>query len=90
MSSSSAFASADRPTPAATGSSRRAVSISLNGEARSVDAGLTVAGLLRQLALQSGMVVVERNREVLSRNALEHVPVEEGDQIEIVHFVGGG
>lgn len=75
----------------ATGSSsRRAVSITLNGEARSVDAGLTVAELLRQLALQSGMVVVERNREVLSRSVLEHVPVEDGDRIEIVHFVGGG
>lgn len=97
MSSSSTSAAADRPTPArgrppcaADGSSHRTVSISLNGEARTVDEGLTVAALLEQLALRSGMVVVERNRKVLSRSTLEHVPVEEGDQIEIVHFVGGG
>ena len=55
-----------------------------------MDEGLTVAALLEQLALRSGMVVVERNRKVLPRSTLEHVPVEEGDQIEIVHFVGGG
>ena len=97
MSSSRASAAADRPTPAcgrpprtAGGSSHRAVSISLNGEARTVDEGLTVAALLDQLALRPGMVVVEHNRKVLPRSSLEHVPVEQGDQIEIVHFVGGG
>ena len=66
------------------------VSIVLNGEPRSVDAGLTVASLLRQLALRSGTVVVERNRKILARDALEDVSVKEGDRIEIVHFVGGG
>ena len=66
------------------------VSITLNGEPRSVDAGLTVASLLRQLALRSGTVVVERNRKILARDALEDVSVKEGDRIEIVHFVGGG
>lgn len=97
MSSSRASAAADRPTPAcgrpprtAGGSPHRTVSISLNGEARTVDDGLTVAALLEQLELRSGMVVVERNRKVLPRITLEHIPVEEGDQIEIVHFVGGG
>lgn len=68
----------------------RAVSIVLNGKPRSVSAGLTVAALLRDLALRAGMVVVERNRNILSRHGLEAVPVEEGDRIEIVHFVGGG
>ena len=78
------------PKPAASGSSHQALSISLNGEARTVDEGLTVAVLLEQLELRPGMVVVERNRKVLPRSSLEHVPVEEGDEIEIVHFVGGG
>ena len=66
------------------------VSIVLNGEARSVDAGLTVAGLLRKLELAPGMVVVERNREILAREAVGATPVEEGDRFELVHFVGGG
>lgn len=67
-----------------------AVSIVLNGEARTVGAGLTVEGLLRSLELHPGMVVVERNREILARGALQTTPVDEGDRIELVHFVGGG
>ncbi|MDE2764277.1 MAG: sulfur carrier protein ThiS [Gemmatimonadota bacterium] len=66
------------------------VSIVLNGECRSVDAGLSVAGLLRKLELEPGMVVVERNREILARAAVGATPVEEGDRLEVVHFVGGG
>ena len=66
------------------------VSIVLNGEHRVVGAGLSVAGLLRHLSLEPGMVVVERNREILARDALAAVPVEEGDRFELVHFVGGG
>ena len=66
------------------------VSIVLNGEPRTVGAGLTVTGLLRSLELVPGMVVVERNREILARDALQTTLVEEGDRIELVHFVGGG
>jgi len=66
------------------------VSIVLNGERRRVAAGLSVAGLLRGLQLEPGMVVVERNREILSRDAIGATAVEDGDRIELVHFVGGG
>ncbi|MDE2795029.1 MAG: sulfur carrier protein ThiS [Gemmatimonadota bacterium] len=66
------------------------VSIVLNGERRRVAAGLSVAGLLRGLELEPGMVVVERNREILSRDAIGATAVEDGDRIELVHFVGGG
>ncbi|MDE2874430.1 MAG: sulfur carrier protein ThiS [Gemmatimonadota bacterium] len=66
------------------------VSIVLNGERRRVAAGLTVAGLLRSLELEPGMVVVERNREILARDAVGATAVEDGDRIELVHFVGGG
>ena len=66
------------------------VSIVLNGERRSVADGLSVADLVRRLGLSAGMVVVERNREILARQALGATPVEEGDRFELVHFVGGG
>ena len=67
-----------------------AVSIVLNGENRTVCTGLTVSALLHDLELHPGMVVVERNREILAREALDTTPVQEGDRIELVHFVGGG
>jgi sulfur carrier protein len=64
--------------------------IVLNGEARQVVEGSTVADLLRQLQLETARVAVERNRRIvplLSRGAER---LADGDQLEIVTFVGGG
>lgn len=66
------------------------VRIRVNGDLREVPAGLDVPGLLARLDLHPRMVVVERNGAILRRDALEGVPVEEGDAYELVHFVGGG
>lgn len=66
------------------------VTIRLNGKAREVAADITVSGLLDELGLVPGMVVVERNREILARERYPTVRLSEGDQLELVHFVGGG
>lgn len=62
----------------------------INGESREVPGGLTVAALIEHLGLQPERVAVERNREILPRNRWAKTPVGEGDNYEIVHFVGGG
>ena len=67
-----------------------AVSIRVNGDEREVPAGLSVAALLEHLGLHPRMVVVERNGEILRRDALDASAVEPGDSYELVHFVGGG
>ena len=67
-----------------------AAQVRVNGDERQVPAGLTVAGLLEHLGLHPRMVVVERNGDILRRDALDGVPVEPGDAYEFVHFVGGG
>jgi len=72
------------------GRERREVSIVLNGQPRAVEHGMSVRALLRQLELEPGMVVVEHNRRILARDALSDAEVQEGDRIELVHFVGGG
>jgi len=66
------------------------IRVELNGKERDVRAGLTVRGLLETLELEYGMVVVERNREILARDRYDEVAVREGDRLELVHFVGGG
>jgi len=66
------------------------IRVELNGKERDVRAGLTVRGLLEILELESGLVVVERNREILARARYDEVAVREGDRLELVHFVGGG
>ena len=66
------------------------IRVTVNGEAREVEEGLEVEGLLRSLGLDPGRVAVERNRQILPRGAFGGVPVEEGDSFEIVQIVGGG
>jgi thiazole synthase len=66
------------------------VTISVNGEHKRVAAGLSLADLATELGLVPEKVAVERNLEVVPRSTLAQVCVEDGDEIEIVHFVGGG
>ncbi|WP_336867604.1 sulfur carrier protein ThiS [Sphingomonas sanguinis] len=66
------------------------VTITVNGEHKRVPAGLSLADLASQLGLVPEKVAVERNLEVVPRSTLAQVQVEDGDEIEIVHFVGGG
>ncbi|CAA9511324.1 MAG: Sulfur carrier protein ThiS / Thiazole synthase [uncultured Sphingomonas sp.] len=65
-------------------------SIAVNGEHRRVAAGTTIALLVQELGLDPARVAVERNLAVVPRSTLAQVQVEDGDDYEIVHFVGGG
>jgi sulfur carrier protein len=67
-----------------------AVRVTINGELRDVPASLTLAGLVEHLGLTDGPVAIERNREVVPRAEHPRVTIEDGDVLEIVHFVGGG
>ncbi len=66
------------------------LTLQVNGAARTLPGPMTLAGLLEILKLDPRMVVVERNREIVRRGRLEEVALQEGDVIELVHFVGGG
>ncbi|TVV73699.1 sulfur carrier protein ThiS [Sphingomonas solaris] len=66
------------------------ISIHVNGEHRRVAGGITLAELAAELGLEPTKVAVERNLEVVPRSTLATVKVEDGDELEIVHFVGGG
>jgi thiamine biosynthesis protein ThiS len=64
--------------------------ITLNGETFDTDGPLTVAQLLSRLDIDTRRVAVEHNLVVLKRAAFADTLVREGDEIEIVNFVGGG
>jgi thiamine biosynthesis protein ThiS len=66
------------------------ITVTVNGEAREVAAGTTVSALLDTLGLHPRLVVVEHNREILDRTVLDATEVRDGDNLELVHFVGGG
>ncbi len=62
----------------------------VNGEARALAAGATVAGLLQELGLPALQVAVERNAEIVPRAEFAATALAPGDTLEIVTFVGGG
>jgi len=64
--------------------------VTVNGDQRRITAGATIAAMLRELGIDPARVAVERNFAIVPRSTLDEVPVEDGDQFEIVHFVGGG
>jgi thiamine biosynthesis protein ThiS len=66
------------------------VSIRVNGAHRRVPDGISVADLAGALGLDPARVAVERNLEIVPRSTLADVAVEDGDDYEIVTFVGGG
>lgn len=66
------------------------ITITVNGEHMRVRDGITLAELAAQIGLVPEKVAVERNLEVVPRSTLADVKVEDGDELEIVHFVGGG
>jgi sulfur carrier protein len=63
--------------------------LTINGESREVAAG-TVLSLLEELGLHPQGTVVERNREIVDREAYGETPLSEGDTLELVRLVGGG
>jgi thiamine biosynthesis protein ThiS len=64
--------------------------ILLNGDPYELAGPATVSDLLVRLNIDARRVAVERNLEVLKRAVFDQTEVHEGDQIEIVNFVGGG
>ena len=64
--------------------------IEVNGEAREVPDGASVADLLVVLHLAAPKVAVERNLEIVPRSAWATTRLAEGDRLEVVHFIGGG
>lgn len=66
------------------------IEVLVNGEALSVASGSSVADLVARLDLPTERVAVERNRRVVRKAEWSASRLEDGDTIEIVHFVGGG
>ena len=64
--------------------------ISVNGKQQIVEEGTTVRELLNRMRVDSRKVAVEVNLEIVAKSAYDRTQLEEEDQVEIVHFIGGG
>ncbi len=66
------------------------MTITLNGESREIPQTLTLANLVDSLGMKPDRVAIERNRKLAPRTTWAEVTLQPGDQLELVHFVGGG
>ena len=66
------------------------MTIILNGDPLEVGGPMTLSALLAQLGVDARRVAVEHNMDVVKRANYDNTEIHEGDQIEIVNFVGGG
>ena len=64
--------------------------IKVNGKNCEFPSPLNVSALAEQLKLNMTQIAVERNLSIVPRSQYGEVMLAEGDQIEIVHFIGGG
>ena len=67
------------------------VRIQINGEQREFRrSSLSLSELLDTLSLPPQRIAVELNKTMVPRSLWEKTTLKDGDQVEIVHFVGGG
>lgn len=64
--------------------------ITINGEKRELSEDLTISEMLENLELPAERIAVELNREVVRKRNWASVKLNDADNVEIIHFVGGG
>lgn len=64
--------------------------VTVNGDPRTVPEPISVEQLIQLLELKKERIAVELNRNIIPRGQWEAVALKSGDDLEIVHFVGGG
>ena len=64
--------------------------ITLNGEKYTLEAGSNLVDLIEKLGLNMDKLAIERNLEIVPKSKFAMTIIEEGDKLEIVHFIGGG
>ena len=66
------------------------IKIKINGKFSRINENLTLSTILKQLKIPLKKVAIELNHEIIDKNALNKIKIKKDDNIEIVHFIGGG
>lgn len=64
--------------------------ITVNGNKTELGSNISVAEMVEKLNLDLRKIAIERNMEIVSRSAYKDTILNDGDKIEIIHFIGGG
>lgn len=68
----------------------QSIEVRLNGKSRQIPGGLTLRRLLDHLEIKHDRVAIEFNRNIIKSEFWGSTSIQPGDEIEVVHFVGGG
>ena len=68
----------------------RSMKVAINGETKELPDGISLNEMIEMLSLPPRMMAIEINQQVIRKQDWEGTRIDEGDKIEIVHFVGGG
>jgi len=66
------------------------MNIIINGEKKEISANTTVSALLSELKIDPRKIALERNLQLIPRTTFDNAQLNDGDEIEIINFVGGG
>jgi thiamine biosynthesis protein ThiS len=66
------------------------ITIQLNGEPYALEGDARLIVLIEKLKMKPGRIAVERNRQIVPKAEYEHLTLKEGDELELINFVGGG
>lgn len=66
------------------------ISINLNGQSKQIAQDTSAAALVAELGIGARKFAVEINRQVISKDRLDEVVLQEGDEVNVVTLVGGG
>ncbi len=69
---------------------RKKIKIKLNGKKIQVFKDSSLVSVLKKFKIPLNKVAIELNRKILNKNTLNKLKINEKDEIEIVHFIGGG
>ena len=66
------------------------INVIINGDTHSLEAAIPLLELLSKFDIEHDKVAIEHNREIVPKTTFSEVMVDDGDNLEIVHFIGGG
>jgi thiamine biosynthesis protein ThiS len=64
--------------------------ITLNGDLVEIENNYTLEDVVKYYKLDKRKIAIEKNMEIISRSSYQDTKIEEGDEVEIIHFIGGG
>ena len=66
------------------------INVKINGDTHNLENALSLCDLLARLEIEEDKVAIEHNLAIVPKSTFDQVMVDDGDNLEIVHFIGGG